>query len=328
MPVDNLIPTMLTDSIYISSHCTQLLGDGDDFTSAADLNSVHSTATKPIPAKKRDGRPTRTAARAAALTGDLRDRRRRGRARNTAKLDDGAFALALSQGAVADAEQTLAIRIRAHLDEGKLEVKLTDNRYTMLSVRRENDEAPEFKVRLHHMFADASSAITRALALYIGKDDADASRVLGEYIDANQHRVRPKASRKSGKGDTKGACHDLQDIYDSLNARYFDGSINASIAWGQRCGKARTRNSIKMGSYSIEEESIRIHRSLDKAYVPRFFVEWIVYHEMLHQVHQAAVVNGRRQFHTKAFLEDEANFEHYSLARLWERDHLEELLTY
>ncbi len=289
---------------------------------------MSASATQIAPNAKKATRPTRTAARASALAGDLRDHNRRRRARNTAKLDDGAFALALSQGAVFDAEQTLAVRIRAHLDLGELEVKLTDNRYTMLSVRREGDDAPQFKVRLHHMFADASPTITRALAQYIGKNDSEASRLLGDYIDANQHRVRPKSNRKSNKVETQGLSHDLQDIFDTVNARYFDGGIRASIGWGQRCGKARTRNSIKMGTYSIEDESIRIHRSLDKAYVPRFFVEWIVYHEMLHQVHQAAVVNGRRQFHTKAFLEDEAKFEHYALARLWERDHLEELLTY
>ncbi len=289
---------------------------------------MRASAIPAEPVAKEARRPTRTAARAAALTGDLRDHSRRRRARNTKKLEDGAFALALSQGAVADAEQQLVIRIRAHLDEGKLEVKLTDNRYTMLSVRRENDDSPEFSVRLHHMFADATTTITRALALYIGKNDSEASRLLGDYIDANQHRVRPKSSRKSSKPETKGTCHDLQEIFDAVNTRYFDGCIHASIGWGQRCGRAKPRNSIKMGSYSIEEESIRIHRSLDKAYVPRFFVEWIVYHEMLHQVHQADVVNGRRQFHTKAFLEDEAHFEHYALARLWERDHLEELLNY
>ena len=83
-----------------------------------------------------------------------------------------------------------------------------------------------------------------------------------------------------------------------------------------------------MGSYSVEERLIRVHRSLDRTFVPRYFVEWIVYHEMLHQVHQAELVNGRRQFHTPAFLADEARFEHYERARAWERAHLDEILTY
>ena len=83
-----------------------------------------------------------------------------------------------------------------------------------------------------------------------------------------------------------------------------------------------------MGSYSVEERLIRIHRALDRAFVPAFFVEWIVFHEMLHQVHDIKVKNGRREFHSRAFLADEARFEHYHEARAWERRHLDELLTY
>ncbi len=231
---------------------------------------------------------------------------------------------------VADAEERLASRIRAHLNKGNIEVKLTDNRYTMLSVRRKCQEAQRslYQVRLHHMFADASPVVTQALANYIGENCSSASKILGDYIDAHQHRVRDKTV-KSAKRTTKGVCHDLQEIYDTLNQEYFGGSIEATITWGQRCGaKARRRNSIKMGSYSLEDRAIRIHRSLDKAYVPSFFIESIVYHEMLHQVHKAPIVNGRHQFHSKAFLADEAKFEHHALATLWERDHLEQLLMY
>jgi len=83
-----------------------------------------------------------------------------------------------------------------------------------------------------------------------------------------------------------------------------------------------------MGSYSVEDRLIRIHRSLDRAFVPRFFVSWIVFHEMLHQVHDIRVKNGRREFHSKEFLADEAAFELYDQARLWERRNLDALLTY
>lgn len=235
--------------------------------------------------------------------------------------------MARSEGVVADAERRLADRIRAHLQAGQLEVKLTDNRYTMLSVRRKKASNKMYQVRLHHMFADASPQITQALAHYIGKNDSGASKILGDYIDAHQHRVRAKKPQRS-RLDTKGVCHDLQAIFDKLNHEYFDNRIEATITWGQRCGKTKRRNSIKMGSYSLDDKSIRIHRSLDKAYVPGFFVESVVFHEMLHQVHQAPLVNGRHQFHSKAFLADEAKFEHAGLAQMWERDHLEQLLTY
>ena len=229
------------------------------------------------------------------------------------------------------AEHSLARRIRAHLVRGQVRVTLTDNRYTMISVRRQprGHGQRSYDVRLHCMFADADPVITRALARYIGENDRDASRVLGDFIDANQEVVRGK-HRKSPQVVilTAGDHHDLREIYDDINARYFGGTIDAAITWGARNGRPRRRHSIKMGSYSVEERLIRMHRSLDRAFVPRFFVEWIVFHEMLHQVHDIKVKNGRREFHSKAFMADEARFERYAEARSWERTHLDALLTY
>lgn len=226
------------------------------------------------------------------------------------------------------AEASLERRIRAHLERAAVRVTLTDNRYTMISVRRVPRER-RYEVRLHHMFAEADPVITRALARYIADNDRDASRVLGDFIDGNNGQVRGRSRRPPTQiMVTTGDHHDLRAIFDDLNARYFGHKIAAAITWGPRGGPARRRNSIKMGSYSVEDRVIRIHRSLDRAFVPRFFVEWIVFHEMLHQVHDIKVRNGRREFHSKAFLADEARFEHYPAARAWERRHLDALLTY
>jgi hypothetical protein len=229
---------------------------------------------------------------------------------------------------IADAQDSLERRIRAHLSKGRVAVTLTDNRYTMISVRRQAKEK-RFEVRLHHMFADADPVITRALARYIGENDAEASRVLGDFIDSNSGHVRGRARRQPTQiVYTAGEVHDLRTIYDDLNARYFDNKIDAVITWGARTGRPRRRNSIKMGSYSVEDRLIRIHRSLDRELVPGFFVAWIVFHEMLHQVHDIRVKNGRREYHSKEFLADESLYEHYDQARSWERRHLDALLTY
>jgi hypothetical protein len=179
------------------------------------------------------------------------------------------------------------------------------------------------------MFADADPVITRALARYIAENDAEASRILGDFIDSNSGHVRGRARRQPAQVIfTAGENHDLRTIFDELNAQYFGDKIDAVITWGQRIGRPRRRNSIKMGSYSVEERLIRIHRSLDRGFVPRFFVAWIVFHEMLHQVHDIRVKNGRREFHSKEFLADEAMYEHFEQAKSWERRHLDALLTY
>lgn len=258
---------------------------------------------------------------------------------------------------IVDAQDSLERRIRAHLARGRgdrtappsggaddrgrapaVVVTLTDNRYTMISVRRiaAKEHRPRaragerrYEVRLHHMFADADPVITRALARYIADNDADASRILGDFIDANSDHVRGRGRRAPAQLIfTAGEHHDLRAIFDEVNARYFANRIEAAVTWGARSGRPRRRNSIKMGSYSVEDRLIRIHRSLDRAFVPRFFVEWIVFHEMLHQVHDIRVKNGRREFHSKEFLADEAGFELYEEAKFWERSHLDALLTY
>jgi len=165
---------------------------------------------------------------------------------------------------IVDAQDSLERRIRAHLARGRVQVTLTDNRYTMISVRRiaAGGERPRalrarpaerrYEVRLHHMFADADPVITRALAHYIADNDADASRILGDFIDANAGHVRGRARRAPTQVIfTAGEHHDLRVIFDELNARYFANRIEAAITWGARCGRPRRRNSIKMGSYSV-----------------------------------------------------------------------------
>lgn len=293
--------------------------------SALDKLSGREGEAEHHPAIDRRREERRRTERAPALRSDRRSKQRRKRQANRELRRPIETALGQS---IDQLERQLSQRIRAHMSRGSLAVTLTDNRYTMISVRREPEQIPQYRVRLHHMFAASPPHISRALALYISRNDAAASRLLGKFIDDNQSKVRTDDRRSGPSITTAGEVHDLQSIYDDLNRRYFADTIDATITWGPRRGKPRRRNSIKMGSYSLEDRLIRIHRSLDRAFVPRFFVEWIVYHEMLHQVHEAPVVNGRRRFHTKEFLADEAAFERYDEARLWERENLEALLTY
>lgn len=226
------------------------------------------------------------------------------------------------------AQEMLATRLRAHVERASIEVQLTDNRYTMISVRRAPKDR-RYQVRLHLMFADADPVITRALARYITDNCKTSSRVLGRFIDANSECVKGLAKRAPKQIlVTSGEVHDLRDIFDTVNESYFGGRIQAAITWGPRTQAVRRRNSIKMGSYVLEDRLIRVHRALDRGFVPRYFVEWVVYHEMLHQVHGVAVKNGRREFHSPAFLADEQRFAQFAQAKAFERAHIDALLTY
>jgi hypothetical protein len=221
------------------------------------------------------------------------------------------------------ARVTLQERLAAYLPKGRARVVLTDNLHTMVSIKRGHGVTT---FRLHHMFVAAPPPVLRALARYADAREAAAARLLRAFVDYNEAHIRRREGPATFSCDVEGKYHNLREIFDELNAAYFDGRIRAKITWGPRGRRKRRRDSIKLGSYTFEDQIIRIHPVLDAADVPRFFVAWIVYHEMLHEVHDMPIVDGRRMYHTSEFRRAEAQFDRYAEAVLWERTHLAKLL--
>jgi hypothetical protein len=160
--------------------------------------------------------------------------------------------------------------------------------------------------------------------------DAAASAVLDQYIERNKifiRRLPPAELRRRLRIDPFGEHHDLDEIYRDLNRRYFRNRVGATITYGPAPRVRGPRKSIKMGSYSADSKVIRIHPALDQPRVPRYFVEWIVFHEMLHHVHKAKRgADGRRCVHTPEFLEHERRFYAFDRAQRWELANLDLLL--
>jgi hypothetical protein len=176
------------------------------------------------------------------------------------------------------------------------------------------------------MFAGLEPRLVRALARYVVHNDARASALLSEFIERNQHLIRkqPRQTRRMVLR-TRGQVHDLGAIFDRLNRRYFEGKHVARITWGPLRRHAQQR-SIKVGSYSLEDRLIRVHPALDRELVPGYFLEWIVFHEMLHGKHAIREVGGRRCFHPPEFSREERLFPGYGRARLWEKANMDRLL--
>jgi hypothetical protein len=203
-------------------------------------------------------------------------------------------------------------------------LSITDNRHSMIhATRREG----VLRVRLHHMFLDAPLDVVESLARFLLFRDRDASAVVGRYIDVNATRIRPLESSLRRTLTTAGDVHDLAAIYAELNDLYFDGEVDARICWGtEATRKGKRRSTIKLGSYTAQERLIRIHPRLDQAFVPRYFVAFVVFHEMLHHVMPATRVAGRRMLHPREFRERERSFKHYEKSIAWEKANLDRLL--
>lgn len=217
--------------------------------------------------------------------------------------------------------ESLARHLSAELGM-PVRLAVTDNRSTMVSFRRASSS---LRLRLHHMFLDAPAPVVRAIADYAGRGRRSAGPVLDEYIRVQQPRIRKVRDARSGHLVARGVHYDLREMFDALNERYFQGGIQATIGWG-RWSSRRRRKSIRLGVYDHQTREIRIHPALDKAEVPRFFVEFIVFHEMLHQLFPSSNVPGRRVHHPRAFRDREKAFPHYEAAIAWEKANLRTLL--
>jgi len=208
--------------------------------------------------------------------------------------------------------------------EGPVQLAVTDNLHRMITQTRERGT---LRVRVHMMFLDAPERVQDALVDYIAGTGRAASQVIGAYIDKNSHRIR--ASRRvRGPLRTRGKTHDLREILDRVNTAYFGGSLGELlITWGRRTRANGTpRTTIKLGSYSAQERLVRIHPVLDLSWVPRYFVSYIVYHELVHHVVPPVRVGGHVLLHPPEFLRRERLFRHYERAIAWEEAHITRLL--
>ena len=176
-------------------------------------------------------------------------------------------------------------------------------------------------VRLSDIFQDAPLGVHRALAFILvakllGKrtphvhervyrDYAYSPQVLRASDIARRHRGRKMIS------SSRGQVYDLDRMFQRLNRRYFDGQIEKpTITWSQR----RTRRIL--GHHDSAHETIVISKTLDSEDIPAWFVEYILYHEMLHIKHPARLIKGRRYYHTNAFRSEEQRFPYYEKAQL------------
>ena len=75
----------------------------------------------------------------------------------------------------------------------------------------------------------------------------------------------------------------------------------------------------RLGSFHRDRNLIRINPVLDSKNVPRYFIEYVVYHEMLHAAERVESCVGRQRVHTKEFKRREKVFKYYEQALAWER---------
>ncbi len=177
-------------------------------------------------------------------------------------------------------------------------------------------------VRISDLCKNAPPQVHQSLAIILvskilrRKVPASANEIYGEF--AANEEIRNKAfEKKKEKGrkiitSSKGDIYDLEEIFHQMNDLYFDNRIKKpTLTWSARTTFRR------LGHHDAAHETIVISKSLDDKKVPRYVVEFVVFHEMLHIFHPAKIRNGRRYHHTPIFRRDEKKFAFYKESENW-----------
>jgi hypothetical protein len=171
------------------------------------------------------------------------------------------------------------------------------------------------KARLSDMLQGAPTAVLRAIAhillakMYrkpIARVEAQRYRryVTSHALLSRAEQVRSLRGRKQ-IASARGKVYDLDAIFDELNMRYFWGLLaRPEMTWSRNHARA------SLGHYDPAHNAIVVSRVFDSPRVPRYAVEYIVFHEMLHLKHPVKVRNGRRCVHPREFQEEEKLFPH------------------
>jgi SprT-like family protein len=209
-------------------------------------------------------------------------------------------------------EDSLACHLEERLGRS-VSLVLTDNSTSMLSARVRDGV---LCVRLHRMFLHSDGGVIDEIAAFL-KNRKRSMPLFRSFVREHREQLGKKPPN-SVREKTLGKFFDLRELYREINGEYFGGMINAAITWGSRSPRWSVRKRT-LGSYSDRSNTIRINPVLDRKTVPRYYVAFVVYHEMLHAAVGLLLRGKRRSIHPREFRKREKLFKDYERAIAWER---------
>lgn len=168
-------------------------------------------------------------------------------------------------------------------------------------------------VRLSDMLEGAPESVWRAIAhILLAKlyrkpiDPAHANRYrrhLGsDAVTRRAEQVRRSRGRKN-ISTALGRHYDLEEVFDQLNRKYFHGLLGQPVlTWSAHSARRL------LGHYDAAHNTIVVSRVFDRPETPRYAIEYLLFHEMLHLKHPVRVKGGRRCVHSREFQRDERIF--------------------
>jgi predicted metal-dependent hydrolase len=200
------------------------------------------------------------------------------------------------------------IRLRAPLPEFEVRFFAFANLNNTIRLRK-----GRILVRLSDLLEAAPDAVLHAILhillakLYRQEIDATQAALYRRYtgshaVSKKTHLIRQMRGRKKIESP-QGRHYHLEEIFDQLNTRFFHGLMaRPQMTWSQNHSRQA------LGHYDPAHNTIVVSRIFDRPEVPRFALEYLVFHEMLHLRHPVKLRGSRRCVHSRAFQEEEKLF--------------------
>ncbi len=176
------------------------------------------------------------------------------------------------------------------------------------------------QVRITDLLAAAPPLVLEALAeillaqVFRRRPSREARECFSAYVTAPSMRQRiDEVRRERGTKrllPPRGRYYSLEKIFVRLNQQFFQsGLVTPRLGW------SRKRSRTLLGHYDAAHRTITISRKLDSPSVPRYLIEYLVFHEMLHMRFPVGRRGHRRLVHPPEFRQAEKSFPKYEEAR-------------
>ncbi len=182
------------------------------------------------------------------------------------------------------------------LREGGLIVRLSD----LL------EHAPE---SVHHAIAHILLAKLYRKPVAPAQSDRYRRYTQSDTVSKQAEHIRQTRGRKR-ISTTQGRHYDLDEVFEAINGRFFHGLLGRpTLTWSAHVARRM------LGHYDAAHNTIVVSRVFDRPGTPRYAIEYLLYHEMLHLKHPVRVRAGRRCVHSREFQAEERLFPEFDQAR-------------
>jgi len=205
-------------------------------------------------------------------------------------------------------EEYRALRPRAPMPPIAVRFRRFSSLNTTIRIRE-----GQIRVSLSDLLEGAPEPVVRAIAhillakLY--KKPIDSAQNLRYKRFASSAAVTRQTELIRGARGNKrffgpeGRYYHLEEVFDSLNLRFFGGLLGRpELTWSEQMAKRA------LGHYDAAHNTIVVSRVFDRPSSPRYAIEYLLYHEMLHLKHPVTRRGLRRCVHSRAFKAEEKLF--------------------